>query len=666
MEYRSEIDGLRAIAVIPVLLFHASTSWCSGGYIGVDVFFVISGYLITSIISSKIDANSFTILGFYERRARRILPALFVTLLFVFLASWFLAMPSTFEDVGRSIGAAVLSISNILFWLEDGYFATASEEKPLLHTWSLGIEEQFYIILPALLVLIGTRRRLLLSTITLCFIGSLILSWALIPKYSSASFFLLPSRAWELLLGSLLAVRAVPRIKNAHLNLILSAGGLVAIAWSAFTFDVSTPFPGLAALLPCLGTAAVIHCGWVGPVKTFLSLFPILIIGRISYSLYLWHWPILVFARQRNIDPLSPTQLVACLLFACVVAWLSWKFIEQPFRKPQVWLTRRRIFTVGSALIAVFAILGASLHLSHGVPGRFSARVVELDSGSDARARVQAQIAMVQWTDDDEQTMFGARVEPRVAVLGDSHSNLSTIVLGDRALKRNESIAQHYIAGCAPILGVRFPLSPNGHTQLENAVRNLESAKNIETVVLMARWALALHGYNADFGSYERDKPTTPQITTAKSTATVDLATATELFNSGLHQIVNRLKRAGKKIILVYPVPEVGYHVPRTMARMVHYGRNLEEFTRPSSYYHQRQKLIFAALDSLGEEGIVRVYPHRFLIQGDVAIVQEDGAPLYRDDDHLNLHGVQKLVQELEGILWPERLEKPTGSNGEQ
>jgi peptidoglycan/LPS O-acetylase OafA/YrhL len=533
MRYRPEIDGLRAVAVLLVVLFHADGRICSGGYIGVDVFFVISGYLITSIISREIEQGKFSLLRFYERRARRILPAFLVVMVFILSASWYLVLPSAFKAVGRAAASSALSLSNVLFWAEDGYFAAASEEKPLLHTWSLGVEEQFYLLLPCLFLFPALRRK---SNwiISSCFAVSLIASVLLVRTHPSAAFFLLPARAWELLLGSLVSVVAADRSVSNRVGQVVSISGLVAILWSAWGYTVGTAFPGENALLPCVGAAAVIYGSSGVIVGRFLSAVPFVFVGRISYSLYLWHWPILVFARQINIHPLGPVQVLFCILLSFVVATLSWKYVEQPFRMSTSVLTRKRVFSFSCMSLTLLAASGIYIHASGGVSSRFSAAVVSLDSGSFDRELRDAERKSVCWSRDDGALIYGARVEPRFAVLGDSHSNVIALKLGVVAKGRGESLRHFYEYGAAPLLGVRFSSNSRAAARIEQSVKSIESSGSIETVILVARWAYVLHGFNTDFGGYERDRSDAPAILMPTSERRLTVEQARDLFEDVL------------------------------------------------------------------------------------------------------------------------------------
>jgi peptidoglycan/LPS O-acetylase OafA/YrhL len=301
--YRPEIDGLRALAVLPVLLFHAGLGM-RGGFMGVDIFFVISGYLITTLIARDLQLGCFKMRDFWERRIRRILPAAAVMVIATLIAGAIILLPQSFENLGQSALAQSLMVSNFYFWQQDGYFAAPSDYEALLHTWSLAVEEQFYLILPALLVFLNRKFPARITLVLgLVFLTSLIWSFLGPYLYPTASFYLLPARAWELLLGSLIAIFAI-KVPGGRLGAeFLSLAGIVLMVYPMLTYVPTTPFPGIAAISPCLGAALFIVAtrkhGTLA--RQFLSLSPFVFIGKISYSLYLWHWPLLVFGRHLSI-----------------------------------------------------------------------------------------------------------------------------------------------------------------------------------------------------------------------------------------------------------------------------------------------------------------------------------------------------------------------------
>lgn len=367
MQYRPEIDGLRAVAVLPVILFHAGLSSFAGGFVGVDIFFVISGYLITSILIADLDAGRFSLVTFYERRARRILPALFFVMLCCLPFAWMWMLPEQLDLFFKSVLAVCAFVSNILFWQKSGYFSAAAEEMPLLHTWSLAVEEQYYLLFPIFLLLCWKLGRgWVIGLILLCFCMSLGLSewgWRNNPM---ANFYLAPTRVWELFAGSFVAF--VPRRAWGRVGEALALLGLFAIVIAIFAYDKTLPFPSLYALLPVGGVVLVILFAQPGTgVAKLLSHRWLVAVGLISYSAYLWHQPLFAFARLRSLAEPSLGLMLGLSLLSLGLAAVSWRFVEQPFRhKGRGGLSRRHIFAFSAAGLFAFAVLGGGGKLFKG------------------------------------------------------------------------------------------------------------------------------------------------------------------------------------------------------------------------------------------------------------------------------------------------------------
>ena len=371
MKYRAEIDGLRAVAVVPVILFHAGFELFSGGFVGVDVFFVISGYLITTILINDIENQRFSLVAFYERRARRILPALFFVMLACIPFAWMWMLPGQLKDFSQSLLAVSLFGSNFLFYIETGYFHRLAEEKPLLHTWSLAVEEQYYVLFPVFLLCIwrfGKRRVLLL--ISLFAAMSFILSeWGL-KNDATANFYLAPSRVWELFAGSIAAI--IAQMRGVRANNALSLVGLAAIVVTIFLYDKRVPFPGVFALPPILGVVLLVLYGGKGTIAArILSAKPIVGIGLISYSAYLWHQPLFAFARIYEFKAPSPLLMLALSFLSIGLAFLSWRFVEKPFRNKET-VSRTTIFSLSIAFSALMIGIGLVGHSKGGFPERLS------------------------------------------------------------------------------------------------------------------------------------------------------------------------------------------------------------------------------------------------------------------------------------------------------
>ena len=651
MRYRPDVDGLRALAVVPVVFFHARVSPFSGGYIGVDVFFVISGYLITSLLEEDIRQGRFSIIRFYERRVRRIIPALLAVLLFASVAAWRLLMPDQFDDFAKSVFATALFASNILFWKEAGYFQAAAIEKPLLHTWSLAVEEQFYIIFP-LFLFVAHRwlKRLVVWLVALAIISFALSVWGVAHK-PTAAFYLAPTRAWELLLGSLLAIRAIPKLKSPIWQELGGIFGLGLILWGMFTLTVQSPFPGANALFPAGGAALLIYTGSdrLTITRKLLSTKPLVFVGLISYSLYLWHWPILVFAQLSQVGSLTSWQTAALIVLSFVMATLSWRFVEQPFRRRDGVFRQKPLFASTALAVTCLVAFGPLGHYSDGWPKRIPAEVRRLAAFSMSRNPRQSE-CMATTTPSylilpKDACVHGADVRPAYALWGDSHADALVEMIGQVARRHGHSVKSLENAGCPPIAGTgRIGIYKGCFSYNEQAIDYLLSDPHLHTIIIAARWSVYIEGFNRDFGPAERDRTDRPFITD-ETGEVMDLRARENLFARQMPMTVKRLTDAGKTVALVYPIPETGYSIPQTLARILSKGGNPSHFTRPESYYLRRQKFVSGVLDKIGPANtkIIRLRPDRRLCDGTNCIVYANGNPLYRDDDHLSLAGTDYI-----------------------
>jgi peptidoglycan/LPS O-acetylase OafA/YrhL len=453
LKYRAEIDGLRALAVVPVILFHAGFELFSGGFVGVDVFFVISGYLITTIILSELEQGKFSIVNFYERRARRILPALFIVMLVCIPFAWFWLLPRDMKDFSESLVAVPFFASNILFWRESGYFDAAAELKPLLHTWSLAVEEQYYVLFPIFLMLFWRLgKRWVWVTLGLVFVASLaVAEWAAYNK-PSAAFYLLPTRGWELLIGAFAAfyLSKVNR-KDFGKGLSEVAGwfGVALIMYAVFAFSKATPFPGFYALVPTIGTVLVIlFATQQTTVGKFVGNKAFVGIGLISYSAYLWHQPLFAFAKQRSL--LEPNQFVFLILsiWALILAYFSWRFVEAPFRNKSL-ISRRRVFLFSLVGSFLFVCVGLFGQLTDGkFYGRINGPIFDLDR----RVNVNQGLSIDCEGDYNVSPNCSTSDKPEVLLWGDSYA----MHLAQGFLASNPSIGlvQKTVSVCGPFIGI--------------------------------------------------------------------------------------------------------------------------------------------------------------------------------------------------------------------
>ena len=420
--YRPEIDGLRALAVVPVILFHAGFASFAGGYVGVDVFFVISGYLIASIIVEEMRGGRFSFVTFFERRARRIIPALYAVLLVTLPLGWLFMLPDNYENLGQSVFATVGVSNNVLLWLTSGYWDLSNEFKPLLHTWSLGVEEQFYFVFPlVMLALVPRGTRTMMWVFAISAVLSLLLAqWFMMSK-PVAAFFLLPMRAWELLLGAMFAVTRTPgvphQVSRGPLASVLAWIGLALILAPVFLYDSRTPFPGVAALPPTVGTLLVImFASSSNAVGRLLSLRWIVAIGLVSYSAYLWHQPLFAFIRLLSAEHPAAWVWAAAIAATGVLAFLSWRFIEQPFRSRERF-SRTAIFAMTIVVGAVLGGAGLAIDRTSGFPERVPA----IGGATDGGGR-QARATYVDRVYSLRTERFADDGRTKVLVLGNSYA----------------------------------------------------------------------------------------------------------------------------------------------------------------------------------------------------------------------------------------------------
>lgn len=450
MNYRREIDGLRALAVIPVILFHAGFGLFAGGYVGVDVFFVISGYLITGIVMADVDRGTFSLSDFYERRIRRILPALFLVVAVCTPLAYLLLLPSEMKEFSQSLIAVATFSSNVLFWSQSGYFEGAAELKPLLHTWSLSVEEQFYLFFP--LILVATRtwgKRWVVTLVATAGLASLVLAeWGALNK-PIAAFFLLPTRAWELLLGALVALclgRATHRQVPLGWSNLAAMIGLLAVAYAIYSFDAQTTFPGFHALVPTLGAALMIMGARPETLVGRLLGHPAMVsIGLISYSTYLWHQPIFAFARHLGLEQADALPLIALAILSVVLGYLSWRYVETPIRHNRT-LSRKFIFLAAGVGSLLMLLSGVSGHVMNGFVDRLKPEDRYLASISPG---VQGEYVRKRF-DALHHTSFSDQ-DPRlkVLVIGDSFAKDLVNAIHEGPLAERIQVSTHQISvGC--------------------------------------------------------------------------------------------------------------------------------------------------------------------------------------------------------------------------
>jgi peptidoglycan/LPS O-acetylase OafA/YrhL len=618
-KYRNDIDGLRAVAVIAVILFHYDIfpSYIRGGFIGVDVFFVISGYLITGIIFHGIDDGTYTVISFYNRRIRRIFPALFAVFCFCILAAFIFYFPFEALATGRSIVASTFFVSNILFYFRSGYFNPDSETDPLLHTWSLSVEEQFYLAFPIVVFLIkkfSIRQRI-------CIIGILLLASLLYSAYvvrtdMSAAFYLPQFRAWELLFGSMLALEAVPPISRQWLCEIVAAAGLALLCASLFLITRESLFPGPVALGPCIGTAAIIYSGSAFPtyVARLLSFRPIQFIGLISYSLYLWHWPVIVYFEVfHKPDEYEKSALVA---ISIILAAISWKFVEMPFRRFPYKLSAKGTLLAGGAAMALATIV--ALLLAPAVAGfwKYPARAIEVASYAKIdESNMRAGTCFLTTTfRADYNTQFKNDClsmmpdRPNVLIVGDSHA--AHLWSGLQSTYPNINFLQGTASGCKPLYrgkGTRYCTDTMNYV-LDQFV----STNHLDGIIIAARWELS-------------DLPR-------------------------LISTVKELSKFAKRVIVFGPIVEYDRSLPRILARSIVSNQSPSEMAalHRLSGPNDLDKTFESALH---KEGIEYFSTYQAICPSDCAIWADVNVPLQFDYGHLTKEGSAYLARRFSKTL---------------
>lgn len=648
LAYRADIDGLRTLAVVPVVLYHAGFG-LSGGFVGVDVFFVISGYLITSLLIADLDAGRFSLPDFYERRARRIFPALFVMIAATIVLGYALMIPSDFEAFGKSVAATTVFGANIWFYLQVGYFTEAAELKPLLHTWSLGVEEQYYVVFPLVLWLAWrvARPAGVFAGLVVLAAVSLVAAQAALRTQPDAAFYLPHLRAWELLAGSLLALavarRWLPAGAGGGAISVLSLLGLAAILGPVVAYGPETPFPGLAAVLPCLGATIIIATGGMArtPVAWLLSLKPMVFIGKLSYSLYLWHWPPIAFVFYKT-GGLTMGQGAACVLVALLLSYLSWRFVEQPFRN-RARISGRMIFTLSAAAMTVFVAVGGFLAVANGLPGRGHPDLLAHDAPDaflhDRRDCHFVDIARARSGDVCVRGAAGAA--PTIMLVGDSHADAFSPAFFAAAESLGLAGYQYTNAGFRPLVGVSERDNAAWGAQSDALVDFLEARPEITTIYVTAYWQHQMTGYTyRHTGDIWRDDGYDGSGTAYNLTATLN----------GLTRFAARLP--DRHVVLLDDVPSGSeMHVRTHLRRDFRTPRPIQGMTRAAAdaqraIYEPHLRRLAAEIPNVSYQPVFTGLcdaAHCPLFAGSDL--------LFRDGDHLSHAGALSLTDTARGLL---------------
>lgn len=640
MKYRADIDGLRSIAVLPVILFHAGFSVFSGGFVGVDIFFVISGFLITTIILSEMELGKFSIITFYERRARRILPALFLIMGLSVLFAWFLLPPSEMKSFAKSLIAVPTFSSNILFWSETGYWGTENELKPLLHTWSLAVEEQYYVLFPLFLMLLWRlRKRWILGSFIVICILSFISSQIGLNHYPTANFFLLPTRAWELGIGACIAFYMLYRPDNGDrfhplTSQVFSFLGLALITYSIFIFDETTAFPGANALIPTIGTGLIIlfsHPHTV--VNKMLSSKAPVFIGLISYSAYLWHQPIFAFARHYSLTEPSHLQFTFLSILSLILAYVSWKFIEAPFRDKKVW-DRKAIFTFSAVGSLCFIIIGFFGYLTNGF------KDMPLRDNDPQSKNTKVRLKVNYGLDDSCEQKKGefktnckTKADVEMLLWGDSYS--MHLALGITASNPKVGLMQLTKSACGPLfnaapitnkLTIEFASDCLAFTkEVKNWIALNENKEKIKHVVISSPF----HQYIG------------PDSKLLYRNGRIEKSNVSKL-QAALLETLAEIKTLGLEPILISPPAATGENLGACLAKAQWQGRNLSGCDFSPAQMSQERLAIYAMLEKIAQEyKVIRL--DDYTCANTTCKVSINDVWIYRDKGHLSIEGSQWL-----------------------
>jgi peptidoglycan/LPS O-acetylase OafA/YrhL len=654
-EHRPDIDGLRAVAILTVLAFHAWEPLFPGGFIGVDIFFVISGFLISSIIFKGLQQQRFSFLDFYLRRVKRIFPALLLVLVTVWIAGWLLMLPDEFVRTSKHLATGAAFTANIALWSEAGYFDWTAELKPLLHLWSLGVEEQFYIGWPLLAFLAWRWRLNLLGIVAVIAVVSFVINVTMIEKYQTAVFYLPVTRIWEILLGTMLAwwlsfKHAVFTARVARHADSLSLLGLAMLIIAFCSVQRSSLFPGWWALLPTLGACLLIAApqGWFN--RRVLGSRPMVFIGLISYPLYLWHWPLLSLLRIMNRD--SPTTIAAAVASAFVLAWLTWRWIERPIRSRQPGTLPALTLTGAVAVMGGVGLLGFLT-------------LLQPRSASYAQVRnIIAATTTVAFTGPNLQPVAGQPDSFRrqgnsdrvVLIIGDSNAQQYYPRI-DRLLTEHPTTAAGVVfataGGCPPFPDVHDDHHAYCEGLLERAVTYAQRPE-VASIVVAASW-LGYFKPQPRYDWYVRDGDQRQSILIGQPGFAGAFAS--------LEALLLRLQATGKQLHLVLPLPSTADFDPRRMVRRHLAAPGFEIITPVVTRLEMEQQMAPVATrlrEIAGKYGISTIDPLAWLCPDRICpVLTPAGIPVYQDAGHLNPLHVRSDIRFMDMLFLPHEADQP-------
>ena len=653
--YRPEIDGLRTIAVLSVIFYHANfnlfgQNFIKGGFLGVDIFFVISGYLITSILLTGLGTKNLNLVNFYERRARRILPILLFVITVSIPLSWLLLLPSEFQQYSWQTLSSIFSLSNFYFWTEDSYWAPESILKPFLHTWSLGVEEQFYLFMPVLLLFIIKQklRRVRYVFLTLTIL-SLIASHYMSIWDTQSSFYLLPFRAWELLIGASIATLGEEKLPNPKFSCFPTVGLMVVLV-CFFGFDENTLHPSLYTLIPTLGVGLIIL--FANPKDLITKLLQSRVmtsIGVISYGLYLWHFPVFSYLSHANKFQNSGAKFVA-LALVFLLSTTTYFLIEKPFRSFS--MVKSKAFW--SILIVWVMVLSSFAYI--GTKGGFSHRFPEFVNIPNKLERIENH----RW--------FSSQIgsDRRIILVGDSHINVIAPTFKKWAKDAGILFSKSAWGGCQLILNMnrvsKIDFTPHKRCKTSLQEKRIEFITSSEPsiVIIGGRLPLVIEEdrFNNGEGGYEGEMEDFLQN---ESNSLENISERQSAIKENYLLTVQKILDAGHTVVLLYPIPEVGIHVPKTLLRRIDGKYFLAKeivtqnpITTSYNVFEERTEKAVRLLDSIKGERVFRIYPSAILCEQTNlgrCVTHDSDVSFYRDDDHLSSFGADLILRQFEILI---------------
>lgn len=634
--FRSDINGLRAIAVIAVVLYHFGVKGFSGGFAGVDIFFVISGFLMTGIIFRQTDTGKFSLVGFYLSRAKRIIPALAVLCLALLVGGWFLLIPSDYKELGKHAASSIAFLSNMVYWKEAGYFDTASHEKWLLHTWSLSVEWQFYMVYP--LIILAARKLFSFNTTRMLLValgaGSFALCLYASTHYPNTAFYTLPARAWEMIVGGLVYLFPV-QMKQSHKQ-SASIIGLIMIAASVWFFTAADVWPGWLALLPVLGTALMVCAADQTSIVTNNKVAGW--IGEASYSIYLWHWPVVVLIGYYGMANNAPV-VAAGIAASVILGFASLYLVEKPTRTIKVPLSQLPHLACYAALVLVVGASASLVFVKRGVESRVSDMVAAADR-ERTNKNPASKNCFIESGVDSPKCVFGNPEKPvGVIVIGDSHADAIVSAVTDAAGPERSTLYLGYIS-CMTIPGMKLQGMPADYQCgdfVSKQIQELSSTLPGVPLVVTNRSSVYVLGHN------ERKDPTTGPLMYFSEPGPLDAAYKEEFRKRYVSSMCELAKH--RPVYVTKPIPEMGVNVPTKLARdEVKLGKAADIAVSLESYRERNAFVVSVMNDAAAACGIHLLDPVPALCDATACYGSVDGKSLYWDDNHLSESGNKKLV----------------------